>query len=164
MGIRRRVLGGAALAAVAGMSGCAGLMTSAHKITISSKPAGASVYASGREVGKTPLTIVPDEVFPPRFVGTTYRAAGTLKVAKPGCTPYRREVNDAVLAKDIHVTLQCDPDYRPPRSRSEDKGGAAPAADQSADSRLRRLERLHRDGLITDQEYQRLRKRVLDTL
>jgi hypothetical protein len=34
----------------------------------------------------------------------------------------------------------------------------------SAEQRLLRIESLHEKGLVSDEEYQRLRKRVLDTL
>lgn len=159
------------VAAVAGLNGCGSLPS----ITIDSDPPGAAVRASGREVGQTPVRIVPDDVFPPRFVGGSYRAYGQLEVAKTGCKPYRKEVNDAVLSQDIKVALECDP------AAMRDAGqtgvaepaavtpvtGTAPAADARAAAikeRLLTLDKLRADGLVTQKEYARIRKRILDGL
>lgn len=157
-------------AALLSLSGCAGLVTHKKTISITSKPSGAGVYANGAKVGDTPLAIVPDQVFPPRFVGMSYRAAGTLAIKKAGCEEYTRQVNDYVLSKDIHVQLKCNPDDHPQAAKSSP---AVPAGSgtsgngkthKSAAFRLRRLEALHKDGLITDQEYHTIRKRILNGL
>ena len=171
MRVEARGLGALAMAAaLLSLSGCAGLVTHKKTISISSKPSGAAVYANGAKVGKTPLAIVPDQVFPPRFVGMSYRAFGTLAIRKAGCEEYTRQVNDYVLSKDIHVKLKCNPDYHPPAAESspvESSGNGASGNGKAHDSvafRLRRLEALHKDGLITDQEYHAIRKRILSGL
>lgn len=146
-------------------AGCASLAGAERTISISSDPPGAVVYASGVKVGETPLRIVPDKVFPPRFVGLTYRAYGTLVIKKPGCKAYRRQVNDYVLSKDIHTRLQCNPNYHPaPSTGSAATGSRKPAAAGSVAFRLRRLESLRKDGLITEQEYRSIRRRILQGL
>jgi len=171
MRVTARGLAAAAMvAALLGLSGCAGLVTHKKTISISSKPSGAAVYANGAKVGETPLAIVPDQVFPPRFVGMSYRAAGTLAIRKAGCEEYTSQVNDYVLSKDIHVQLKCDPNYHPPAAQaspgvSSASGKPGPGtSDKSIAFRLRRLEALHKDGLITDQEYHAIRKRILSGL
>lgn len=147
------------------LAGCASLPGERGTIAISSDPAGATVYASGVKVGETPLRIVPDKVFPPRFVGLSYRAYGMLVVKKPGCKEYSRPVNDYVLSKDIHVHLQCKPSSRPAAAtRPAPRGSQKPAAAGSIELRLRRLEALRKDGLITEQEYRSIRKRILNGL
>ncbi|MGA7800116.1 MAG: PEGA domain-containing protein [Gammaproteobacteria bacterium] len=169
MNIMYRGLIVAAVAALLGVSGCAGLTAGNKTVSISSDPAGATVYASGARVGATPLRIVPDQVFPPRFVGTSYRAYGTLTIKKPGCKDYSRQVNDYVLSRDIHVKLQCDPNYRAPTASAPASAPASASqpkvhASGTVEFRLRRLESLHKEGLITDQEYRSIRKRILDGL
>jgi hypothetical protein len=172
------------LAALVGLGGCGSM----HSIKIDSDPSGATVRASGREIGTTPLTIIPDEIFPPRFVGTGYQAAGKLEIDKAGCQPYRKDVDDAVLSKDITARLTCDPAAMEQAPAPTPSGAPAPATVQQAPTvvpsvpaapaagstpakpasavrqRLQTLESLHKDGLVTDQEYRSIRKRILDGL
>ena len=150
------------LTAITVLPGCANVVKEQRTTTITTEPPGATVFASGVEVGVTPITVRPDEVFPPRFVGFEYRAAGTLSIKKAGCKTYSRQVNDAVLSNDIHVKLECDPAH----------ATAAPEAPPVVDSemrddftvRLRRLDNLRHQELITPQEYQQLRRKILNEL
>jgi hypothetical protein len=163
------------------MAGCSSLGDIApgnkQTITLQSHPPAATVIADGTEIGVTPLTFNPSDAFRAGFTGgksglLAYRYVGKLVVKKPGCKDYVTEVDDNLLSKDIDVTLECDPDYRPP---------AAPAAivpavpavtapepqismPASAEERLRRIDALHEKGLISDDEHRDLRQRVLDTL
>ncbi len=169
--MRNRGLGAqvaAGLFAAVGLAGCSNVVKEQRTTTIDSDPPGATVLASGVEIGATPLTVRPDEVFPPRFVGFEYRASGTLTVKKLGCKTFSEQVNDAVLSRDIHVKLDCDPNYRPSPAASAPAPSAPtfPAArpDASIASRLQRLDALRKQGLITADEYQQLRKKILNEL
>ncbi len=162
---------------------------STQQITIESDPTNATVLADGVEIGVTPLTFTPSDAFRAGFTGGSdsliaFRYLGKLMVRKPGCKDYVTEVDDNLLAKDIHVKMECDPNYRPPAPQpaaspapppatptqpaaSSTPPPAAPAQQEipaSAEQRLLRIESLHEKGLVSDEEYQRLRKRVLDTL
>jgi hypothetical protein len=152
----------AGLAAAITLGGCGSMAVSekSDRIRLISDPPGATAYADGGEIGNTPLTIDPGEHFRSGFVGLTYRYFGKLSFKKPGCAPYTIEVDDAVLAKDVHARLKCDPDYRP--ASTGEKG--TPAGGDRYAERLERIESLHKKGLISDEEYQRLRKRILDEL
>ncbi len=172
--MRNRVRGAqvaAGVLAALGLAGCSSVVKEQRTTTIDSDPAGAIVLASGVEIGATPVTVRPDEVFPPRFVGFEYRASGTLTVKKPGCKTFSEQVNDAVLSRDIHVKLDCDPNYRPsPTASAETRPAtsapASPAArpDASIAARLQRLDALRKRGLITADEYQQIRKKILNEL
>ncbi len=184
-----------ALGALLGGCGSMGEITdnSSNRITIESDPVNATVLADGVEIGVTPLTFSPSDAFRSGFTGgdsglIAYRYLGKLMVRKPGCKDYVTEVNDNLLSKDIHVKLECDPDYRPPAaqpvSAPQPASAAQPAASPkpastaqptaapqqhtatpaSVEERLLRIESLHEKGLVTDEEYRQLRKRVLDTL
>ena len=176
----------------ASLSACSGfggdLLENRLQITIDSDPQNASVYAEAVEIGMTPLAIKPSEVFQARFTSgggdsdgmVAYRYVGTLSVRKPGCKPWSTQVNDNILSKDIHVRLDCDPDYQPagvkpaaPASAPTPPPAASgPATPESrpvqpggtAEERLRRIESLYIKGLLSDEEYRALRQRVLDTL
>jgi hypothetical protein len=154
-------------------TGCSQVAKVERSKRITSDPPGATVYARGVEIGTTPLSILPDEAFPPGFVGLSYRAHGILMLKKPGCKTYTQEVDDGVLAKDIHVRLECGPNYSEPQSpeNASEKGAqspmpaeaSSPVAD-SVEARLRRLDDLHKKGLVSDQEYEKSRQRILNNL
>lgn len=192
----RILLGAAILAVTAINAGCGGMPSREHRITVDSEPRGAAVYASGVELGATPVTIDPSQAFPARVVGLSYRADGVLKLERAGCKTHTQRVDDAVIAKDIFVRLECQPGaaemaprkpaaeshtFRPaprpvrplaaPGASKPSRPQPAPAAKSGAGAdgdayaqRLRRVEKLREQGLISEQEYQQLRRKILNEL
>lgn len=184
------------LLSLCGCSGYGGGTSGSHReITIDSDPQHATVYAEGTEIGMTPLVIRPDEVFQARFTMgdsdtggiVAFRYVGMLSIKKDGCKSYTTQVDDNILARDIHVKLECDPAHpadkalpTPPAQApvSRDLQSDRPAADRApaspdletnrtagdAEERLMRIESLYKKGLLSEEEYQTLRQRVLDTL
>ncbi len=144
------------------LGGCGGIPVSekSDHIQLVSDPAGATAYADGSELGTTPLAIVPGKHFRAGFVGLSYRYYGKLSFKKPGCEPYFVDVDDHILSKDVHAKLKCDPDFRTPADPMPSR--VAPAGDYT--ERLERIETLHKKGLVNDEEYNLLRKRILDEL
>jgi len=161
------------LAAASLLSGCAGTGSSSGstsgQIRITSEPAGAIAYADGAELGATPLSIVPGNHFRSGFAGLSYRYVGKLSIKKAGCDTWTTDVNDAILAKDIHARLKCDPNYQAPSAASPASGGASgsgarsPAGDPTIE-RLERIEALRKKGLISDEEYKQSRARIIEKL
>jgi hypothetical protein len=172
------------------LAGCSsyggGAAGSGLQITINSDPQGATVLANGDEIGVTPLTINPGNHYRASFTSggssggiVVFRYVGTLAVKKPGCKDYSTQVNDYILSKDIDVKLECDPAYRPvaaqpvtPAPAAVPAAVATPAtpvkqpdlAGGDAKERLLRIESLYEEGLLSDDEYLSLRKRVMDGL
>ncbi|HQU15847.1 MAG: hypothetical protein B7Z66_03240 [Chromatiales bacterium 21-64-14] len=164
------------------LGGCASTLSipDLRRITISSEPSGATILANGEEIGVTPLAIVPDKVFPPGvdWQNLEYRAMGVLTVRKVGCKPYSVHVNDAVLSKNVAVHLDCSPvaQNQTPVPAAPAvvavpaaPGQSSPAAEntvpaESVADRLRRVDALYRQGLITKKEYQAVRQRILNQL
>lgn len=150
------------------------------QIEIRSNPAGAEVLANGRSIGITPLTVTPDTVWNTGFrtakdYGVNYQFVGNLTIRMPGCKDYATEVDDSLLRKDIAVQLECGADYRPltaaPGQTAPGTGRApayAPADYETSEEimarRLRRLDGLRDRGLITEDEYQQVRRRILGEL
>ena len=134
-------------------------------ITIDSSPQGADVIADGKKIGVTPMRIIPDDVFPPRWIGASYMVKGNLELIKQDCEPLSMEVNDAVLSKPVNKELKC-----------AQQGSVAPAAaaevgsppekklNTNVEQRLEKLKGLHDKGLVTDQEYETQRQRILNEL
>ena len=165
---------------VYGCSSLGGISSSgSQQIRLVSDPAGATAFADGNEIGITPFTFTPGDAFRSGFASSDsaivgYRYVGKLSVKKPGCRDYLTEVDDNLLSKDIHVQLECDPDYQPvaqpvaapataaPATRTAPQ--AAPATADNPEQRLLQIEKLHDKGLLSDEEYRQLRQRVLDTL
>jgi hypothetical protein len=155
------------------LSGCAGMDNSspiqAGKIRITSEPAGAIAYADGAEIGTTPLDIVPGTHFRSGFVGLSYRYTGKLTLKKAGCETWSTEVNDAILSKDVHASLKCDPNDSPASTSAPAAGTPSapvsnpPQGDQYIE-RLERIESLRKKGLISDEEYRQLRARIIEKL
>jgi hypothetical protein len=158
----------ALLATASVLSGCAGMESSsehhAGQIKITSEPAGAVAYADGSELGVTPLEITPANYFRSGFMGLSYRYLGRLSIKKAGCETWSTEVDDAVLAKDIHAKLKCDPDFKPASAPASAVGSAPSSSGDQMIERLERIESLHKKGLISDEEYKQLRARVIEGL
>lgn len=161
------------LAAVSVFSGCAstsgGSEAQTGRIRILSEPTGAMAYADGTELGATPLEIVPGNHFRSGFAGLSYRYLGKLSIRKAGCETWSTEVNDHILAKDVHARLKCDPGFRPVSPAVPSAGGPSrsmsnPSSGDQAIERLERIETLHKKGLISDEEYTQLRTRIIDRL
>lgn len=148
-------------------------------ITIGSEPQGATVYVDNLDIGATPLTISVEKVFPPRWTGlkerdpsgfASYRRRGTLILKKDGCHAYSAEASELNLSQDIKIALYCDPYRAPDAARTAEpkaaaeKSAPAPAADESIEARLAKLEALRKKALITEQEYQKQRQRILNEL
>ena len=163
MKIQAIALSAAGLCSALLLSGCGGIRVSdsAGRIKLATDPAGATAYANGNALGSTPLDIAPGEHFAAGFVGMAYRYYGQLSFKKPGCEPYVIDVNDHILSRDVHAKLKCDPDYRAPASAMPKQ--ASPGTETYTE-RLERIEALHTKGLISDEEYRSLRKRILDVL
>lgn len=172
MSIPRFFVGPALLAAFF-VNGCAAGTLSGPKssITVDSQPQGASVYAGERALGRTPVKILLDDVFPKRWTSRTekdeegfafYRRLGALSFRKPGCEPYSMRVDSEVLRDDIKVTLTCDPNYQPPAGGERD--GPEDAVTSTIEERLRRLDELRHKGLLTQDEYRAQRQRILNDL
>jgi hypothetical protein len=153
-------------------------------ITIDSEPQGADILADGKNIGKTPMHIKQDDVFPPHWYGSSYMVKGELEINKDGCEGYSMKVNDAVLMNDIKASLKCSPEamkaapaaVKPATEKPVKKSPAVPAKPASAaapvpvavdagiEERLTKLKSLRDKGVITAEEYSAQRKRILDSL
>ena len=135
-------------------------------VKIDSTPQSARIVADGKEIGKTPLEIVADEVFPPRWIGTSYMVKGNLELIKPECEPVSMKVNDLVLSHDINQQLKCS-DEPALQARTPTKTQHEKKVMQTGDlieKRLETLNQLQQKGLITDEEYKTQRQRILNEL
>jgi len=169
------------------MDSITSLGSSKKQITVTTNPAGATIYANDKALGVTPLTVTPSQEWTTGFVtgkdvGMVYQYTGTITIKKPGCETYTAEVDDPTLFNDIVIDLKCDPNFRPAAGAATvGAPGAQPAPayapayapagrtdyetpEEIMARRLRRLEGLRNRGLITDDEYRAVRQRILNEL
>lgn len=145
-------------------------------ITITSTPPGATVRANGSKLGETPLKVDIDKSFPRRWVpaedyGIVYRVSGKLTVEKSGCDDYTVPVSPTAPADDVNVTLACT-EEKPAPSSAETEVKPTPGSAETAkpvisgdmEQRLKRLDKLYRDGVISADEYKQHRNRILGEL
>lgn len=146
---------------VAALQGCAGAATRADELSVTSEPPAAEVYAMGERLGVTPLTIRQEAVFPVVYDRDREPLYGKLMLRKDGCREHTQRVSSAALHKGVVVKLDCG---QPAAKEAVEKLEAPPRAAQTPALRLRRLDALHREGLISDEEYHTIRERILSEL
>jgi hypothetical protein len=142
----------------AGCGGAAGL-TRADVISVNSTPAGADVYAAGKRIGVTPLVLRQQDVFPVVYSTEERDAYGTLLLTKEGCRDHTVRVNNAVIRKGVDVKLDCGQmDIAKPQPEAP---GTPPA---TIKERLLRLNELRDQGLVNEEEYREIRRKILGEL
>lgn len=147
--------------------GCSGPLTQGTPETLSvrSEPA-ATVLVMGRDMGMTPQTIPVKAVFPAAYPPEQESLYGRITLQREGCKDYVATVSGKVLSRGLDVQLDCDATAQPatPTAAVTGPTQVTEPAPVSASQRLRQLEDIHRQGLISDEEYRQLRQRILDTL
>jgi hypothetical protein len=152
---------------------------SSDNFVVESTPAGAEVWIMGKRAGTTPGTFPTSLVFPAQYKPEDIGLYGRVRLIKEGCESVMLPVSTQAIASKMKVKLNCvaaapavvAPAAAPaaqqaPRAIPASPAMAAPVPEvpATAKERLLRLEDLRRDGLINEEEYRSLRKRVLDTL
>jgi hypothetical protein len=141
--------------------GCSGASkwTRADTLSVASEPAGATVYAAGKQVGVTPLEVRQQDVFPLVYASEQQDAYGTLLFKKDGCRDHTVRVNNAVIRKGVDVMLDCGQ-----ANLAKPPPGTAGMPPPSIRERILRLNELRDQGLISEEEYGALRRKILGEL
>lgn len=152
------------LASLLFVTGCAGHMGrgTPDTIAVESDPAGAHVMVMGQDRGMTPLTLPVTAVFPARYPPEQVDLYGRITLLKDGCAEYTATVDNRLLGRGLRAQLDCaasTPPAAPPGMET-----TAPAAARAPAQRLRMLDDVYKEGLISDEEYRQLRQRILDEL
>ena len=141
------------------LHGCSGSSVKQQKpADVTSHPSGATVYANGQELGVTPLHYKLYEAFPASWKDAMYQAQGELMVKMDGCEEYTLKVNDTILSNPIHAELRCSGVSKPEISTPV----VRPLSE--TEKRLEELEALYNKGVITKEEYNETRQRILNEL
>ena len=146
------------ISAVFFLQGCAGSSTKQKPADVTSSPSGATVFANILELGKTPLKHNLYDAFPGGWQNSIYQAQGVLIVKKEGCKDYTLKVSDLILSKPIRAELECSEVSKPVKMTPVN------VPRNSTEQRLKDAEALFKKGLITKEEYQKTRERILSEL
>ncbi|MGD2052911.1 MAG: PEGA domain-containing protein [Gammaproteobacteria bacterium] len=162
---------GLVILAVFSLSGCSdSAVKQEGPADVTSSPTGASVYANGEKLGITPLHYRLYKAFPAGWKDMMFQAQGVLMVKMDGCEDYKLNVNDYILSKPIHAELKCDGADKSVLQApvQQDTGNIshqrAIFSRGEVEARLKKLESLYQDRVITEEEYKATRKRILDEL
>ncbi len=126
------------------------------RFTVTSTPAGATVYVMGQALGVTPQEILREQVFPNNYPSQLQAEYGIVTLEYQGCETYRKSVNNTILEDGLVAKLNC---------KSTEAPAAIPMAPTlTTKQRLIELKSLYDEGLITEQEYKERRKAVLNDI
>lgn len=148
---------GIIISAIIILQACSGSSTKEQQADVTSQPSGATVYANDVKLGDTPLNYKLYKAFPASWKDAMYQAHGVLLLKMDGCEDYTLNVNDYILSNPIHAELKCAE-----ASKSEELTPTAPQTE--TEKRLGELEALYNKGVITKEEYNTTRERILNEL
>ena len=137
----------------------------ARVITVTSNPTGAIVRADGKKLGETPIKVDLAKAFSPEWVsgenyGVDYRLNGELIFEKSGCKDYVVPVSDTEPSDDISITLICN--ERKQQANTDEP--VKSTMQENTEQRLKKLDKLYKEGAISKDEYKQHRSRILGEL
>lgn len=141
------------------LSGCnGGLINGNHNLLpVRSEPSGASVYVMGEQQGVTPMTLNITKLYPVAYSKENEQDYGRITLKHEGCSDLTVKVTNDMTGKGLKEKLACVGD-----DKNIEK--EAILSDKSIRQRLQELKMLKDDGLIDGEEYQKIRRRILQSL
>ena len=161
------------------VTGCTGITSVPGNETLSLKstPTSASVYIMDKKIGETPLEIGQDILYPTAYDPTKQEQYGVVVIKSDGCKAYSRRIGYRELARDIDVILECGnlqdkaatekeavAETQSSKPAPADDIGLEPDQTKSVKDRLMELNQLKQEGLISPQEYNAIRQRIMDSI
>jgi hypothetical protein len=148
-----------ALALGSGCGGAALFPSSDGRTRVDSVPDGADVFVMGERLGATPLDLDDARAFPLRYPAEQRALYGKVVLRHEGCREYVAPLSVDAANHGIVAELDCDE----PGAAGVSAPSAAPAGERpSLTERLRGIDELEGQGLISADERRLTRARVLD--
>lgn len=153
-----------ALALAGAVSACAPWGKEPEKISIGSVPPEAEIFVMGEKVGVTPMAVDLSAIFPVAYAPEKQALYGAVELRKPGCRNSTNAITTQTISKGLRVTLECE--GAAPAGSTATKSATIVDAPPKADveARLRKVRELREKGLISEQEEQAARQRILHEL
>lgn len=134
------------------------LINSDHnKLSVSSTPSGASVYIMGELQGETPLVINVTKLYPVTYSKENKSLYGRIALMHEGCDDVFIKVTNEMSGSTLKQNLNCIGDEIPEIKESMSSDGLVK-------QRLHELGDLKKEGLINEEEFQKIRLRILESL
>lgn len=137
-------------------------------IALETNPPGATVVTLGRMLGKTPLRVEEKDIFPTFYPKEMEPIYGKVRFKRKGCKDVIRQVTPEDIAAGIKIDLECGEAAtkriaQQPNDDVYDDTIGAPlySGDNNVKVRLLRVKDLLEEGLITQEEAEEIRKRIL---
>lgn len=166
------------------LTGCAGIagMHGSDPVAVRSKPSDAMVYIMDKPVGKTPLSLTQQQLYPTAYDADKEHMYGEITLKKAGCNDYRLRVGYKHIGKGVDAVLDCggavvsqavdrqtaQPNAQPVgvEMQADEAAKTEASSDTAAPAkqRLQRINELKQEGLISDEEYGEVRQRILEGL
>jgi hypothetical protein len=140
------------------LQGCNTASVKPEVANVTSTPSAATVYADDLKLGTTPLHHDLYDAFPASWKNSEYQAQGTLILKKTGCDDFSIKVNDLLLSKPVHADLKCS------ATTSNEAADSTAPPESTITKRLNEAESLFKQGVITEDEYNATRKRILNEI
>lgn len=129
----------------------------ADAITVSSEPSGASVYVMGKMIAETPAVVDLSAVYPVTYAPELQGDYGRITLKHEGCDNRIITVSSGMISNGLKAKLDCN--------AAEESQVTVPASiAKPVAQRLQELQALKDKGLLSDEEYQVIRNRILNSL
>lgn len=167
------------------LPGCTGtaFVSSSETVSVTSEPPGAMVYVMGESVGETPLTINQKDLFPTVYDQSKQALYGAILFKKSGCEDLSQPVGMNAGGTGIKAKLVCEgqpliqekvvqtptpEETNTPTNAETSQQASKPTVSKQPSrpvkQRLLNLQDLRESGLLSEEEYLKIRQRILDEL
>ncbi len=149
-----------------------GEFTGRGPVALETNPPGASVITLGRILGKTPLRVEERDIFPLIYANELKPIYGKVRFKLKGCKTVTRQITPEDIAAGVKVDLECGAAATRKQAASDNNRTSSDSFDTSINAplysgdnnikvRLLRVKNLLEEGLITQDEADAIRKRIL---
>ncbi|MCK5002955.1 MAG: SHOCT domain-containing protein [Gammaproteobacteria bacterium] len=140
-----------------------GLINNNHnEISVRSEPSGASVYVMGKLQGTTPMKLNVTKLYPVSYSKKNKHQYGHITLKHESCSDKVVKVTRDIGGTGVKGELVCAPSEE---TMIEQVPAKVPAVGgKTVKQRLQELHTLKDDGLISDEEYQKVRSKILESL
>ena len=129
----------------------------ADAINVSSEPSGASIYVMGKMIAETPAVVDLSAVYPVTYAQELQGDYGRVTLKHEGCEDRIITLSSGMMSSGLKAKLDC--------VTAEESQVAVPAsAAKPVAQRLQELQALKEKNLLSNEEYQTIRNRILDSL
>ena len=134
-----------------------------NEILVNSEPSAASVYVMGKLAGITPVAIDSASIFPVVYQPDDAQDFGYITLTHRDCSDKKIKISTRMISDGLKVSLDCLTKEEEPVADISLQAEKH-VVERTVNQRLKELQALKDDGLISEQEYQEIRSKILESL